>query len=180
MGGQNVMPGREELVAAGLPDYPSPGARRGRAAGHVRLRRLARRPPRVVTRFPVNRRRVERVIQRHLKTARAPDRRGRGQGDPARLRFQRASPASSPPPATKPSRLAGKLGYPVVMKIASPDIIHKSDIGGVKLNLNSPAAVRDAFDLMMLRISASGARRPHSRRLRREDVRARAARSSWA
>jgi acetyltransferase len=38
------------------------------------------------------------------------------------------------------------------MKIVSPDIIHKSDIGGVKLNLNSAQEVADAFELMMLRI----------------------------
>ena len=39
------------------------------------------------------------------------------------------------------------------MKIASPDIIHKSDLGGVKLNLATPEAVRDAYDLMILRIT---------------------------
>jgi len=38
------------------------------------------------------------------------------------------------------------------MKISSPDVIHKSDLGGVKLNLGSADAVRDAFDLMMMRI----------------------------
>ena len=38
------------------------------------------------------------------------------------------------------------------MKIFSADIIHKSDLGGVKLNLDSANSVRDAFDLMMLRI----------------------------
>lgn len=41
--------------------------------------------------------------------------------------------------------IAGKLGYPVVMKIVSPDIPHKSDVGGVRVNLNSPEAVRSAF-----------------------------------
>lgn len=46
---------------------------------------------------------------------------------------------------------AEKIGYPVVMKIASPDILHKTDIGGVKLNLTSAAEVRDAFDLIMYR-----------------------------
>ncbi|MBU0702293.1 MAG: acetate--CoA ligase family protein, partial [Chloroflexi bacterium] len=40
---------------------------------------------------------------------------------------------------------------PVVMKIASPDILHKTDVGGVKLNLRSPNDVRDAFDLMVYR-----------------------------
>ena len=40
---------------------------------------------------------------------------------------------------------AEALGFPVVMKILSPDILHKSDIGAVKLNLNGPEAVRAAY-----------------------------------
>jgi acetyltransferase len=40
---------------------------------------------------------------------------------------------------------AGEIGYPVVMKIASPDITHKTDVGGVKLNIENPEAVKKAF-----------------------------------
>ncbi len=47
--------------------------------------------------------------------------------------------------------IAGKLGYPVVMKIASPDILHKTDVGGVKVGLESGDQVRDAYDLMIYR-----------------------------
>ena len=47
--------------------------------------------------------------------------------------------------------IAGELGYPVVMKIASPDILHKTDVGGVKVGLESADQVRDAFDLMIFR-----------------------------
>ena len=46
---------------------------------------------------------------------------------------------------------ADGIGYPVVMKIASPDILHKTDIGGVRLNVQSAAEVRDSFDLIMYR-----------------------------
>lgn len=46
---------------------------------------------------------------------------------------------------------ADSMGYPVVLKIASPDILHKTDIGAVKLNLASPGDVRDAFDLIVYR-----------------------------
>ncbi len=46
---------------------------------------------------------------------------------------------------------AESIGYPVVMKIASPDILHKSDIGGIKLNITSASEVRDAFDLLVYR-----------------------------
>jgi acyl-CoA synthetase (NDP forming) len=42
-----------------------------------------------------------------------------------------------------------KMGYPVVLKIVSPDIVHKSDVGGVKLNLESSAAVGRAYDEIM-------------------------------
>jgi acetyltransferase len=48
--------------------------------------------------------------------------------------------------------IAQQIGYPVVMKIWSPDIVHKSDVGGVKVGLNNAKEVMDAFDLMMYRI----------------------------
>ena len=35
---------------------------------------------------------------------------------------------------------AAEMGYPVVMKIVSPDILHKTDIGGVVLNITTPRA----------------------------------------
>jgi len=44
---------------------------------------------------------------------------------------------------------ARKLGFPAVLKIVSPDILHKSDIGGVKLNLNSEDEVGRAYDEIM-------------------------------
>ncbi|HHX73276.1 MAG TPA: acetate--CoA ligase family protein, partial [Firmicutes bacterium] len=44
---------------------------------------------------------------------------------------------------------ADKMGYPVVLKIASPQIIHKSDVGGVKIGLESAQEVRDAYNAIM-------------------------------
>ena len=41
---------------------------------------------------------------------------------------------------------AREAGFPAVLKIVSPQITHKSDVGGVKLNLNSPEEVASAFD----------------------------------
>jgi acetate---CoA ligase (ADP-forming) len=49
-------------------------------------------------------------------------------------------------------RFANEAGYPLAMKISSPDILHKSDVGGVRIGLASASAVEDAFELMMLRI----------------------------
>jgi acetyltransferase len=49
--------------------------------------------------------------------------------------------------------IASELGYPVALKILSPDISHKSDVGGVALNLQSEKEVRDAAHAMQERIT---------------------------
>jgi acyl-CoA synthetase (NDP forming) len=43
-------------------------------------------------------------------------------------------------------RLSEEIGYPVVLKIISPDIVHKVDVGGVELNLKNSQEVRSAFN----------------------------------
>jgi len=45
-----------------------------------------------------------------------------------------------------------KIGFPVVLKIASPDVIHKSDSGGVKLSLNNAAEVKKAYDEILKKV----------------------------
>jgi acetyltransferase len=56
--------------------------------------------------------------------------------------------------------IAAQLGFPVALKIDSPDIAHKSDVGGVALHLQSATAVRDAYEAMAQRVAhaAPGAR----------------------
>ena len=44
---------------------------------------------------------------------------------------------------------ANKIGYPIVMKISSPQIVHKSDAGGVKVNLTNDDETRDGFRTIM-------------------------------
>ena len=51
-------------------------------------------------------------------------------------------------------RAAEAMGYPVVLKIASPDIVHKSDVGGVTLHLQDGEAVRQAFRAMQQSVAA--------------------------
>jgi acetyltransferase len=53
---------------------------------------------------------------------------------------------------TEAMMIATQLGFPVAVKIDSPDISHKSDVRGVALNLMSGASVREAFDDMMERV----------------------------
>jgi len=64
-----------------------------------------------------------------------------------------ASPAAA-------ARAATQLGYPAVLKIVSPDISHKSDVGGVALDLRDEASVRLAADQMLAAVHAA---RPEAR-----------------
>ena len=151
MGGADVMPGRAELTAANLPDYPSPERAVSALRAMVDYAKWLDRPPRVITRFGVNRRRVERIIRRHLKVGQLQVGEAQAKAILDAYDFN-VPPGQLAMTADEAVDVAERIGYPVAMKIASPDVIHKSDLGGVKLNLGSPDGVRDAFDLMMMRI----------------------------
>ena len=49
--------------------------------------------------------------------------------------------------------IASQLGYPVALKIDSPDISHKSDVQGVTLNVHTAAAVRDRYNEMLAAVA---------------------------
>ncbi len=144
-------PDLAELTAMGLPDYDAPE----RAVDAIRAMHeywlWKNRPPRLVTRFRVNRRRVDRIIRRHQQTDRL------FLGEVRAKDILRAYGFNTPEGGLASNseeaiELAQRLGFPVAMKIVSPNIIHKTDLGGVKLNLTSSSQVEDAYDLMMLRI----------------------------
>jgi acetyltransferase len=55
--------------------------------------------------------------------------------------------------------IAGKLGYPVAIKVVSRDVSHKADVGGVMLGLSSGVALRHAFETL---VQTVGKRAPHA------------------
>lgn len=56
--------------------------------------------------------------------------------------------------ADEAAEIASRIGYPVVLKIVSPDIVHKSDVGGVKVGVSSDSDVRKWFDIIMLNVKS--------------------------
>ena len=54
--------------------------------------------------------------------------------------------------AAEAVKIAKTIGFPVVAKVVSAEILHKSDIGGVVLNLNSAAEVKKAFNDITARV----------------------------
>jgi len=150
--------GAEKVEEAGrilrhgrVPQYGSPESAVASIRAMNRYVTWLSRPKRVVKLFAVNRRKVERIIDRHM-------RRGLSQiGEMESKEILEAYGFVTPKgalatTAEQAANIADRLGYPVALKIWSPDIIHKSDVGGVKLGISNRHAVMDAFDLMMYRI----------------------------
>ena len=159
MGGREATIGNRSLAEAGLPTFPSPERAVAALKAMHEYATWRARPPRVVTRFKVNRRRAEHIISRsransifqlgEVRTKKILDAYGFAT-PPGRL-------VTSSDEAVEHAR---HIGFPLAMKIVSPQIIHKTEVGGVRLNLTTLQQVRDTFDLMMLRI---GQRAPQAR-----------------
>ncbi len=151
MGASKVEEGVKVFREAKIPQYESPEDAVTTIKAMADYVRWRARPKRVVRLFPVNRRKVESIIERHLRQGAREI--GEAESKEILEAYGFATPSGSiATTADQAANIAEQLGYPVVLKIWSPDILHKSDVGGVKVGLKSAQQVKDAFDLMMYRI----------------------------
>ena len=151
MGASKVESGVEVFRAAKIPQYDSPEAAVATIKAMADYVLWRSQPKRVVKLFPVNRRKVESIIDRHLRKGAREI--GEAESKEILEAYGFATPKGSiATTADQAANIAEQLGYPVVLKIWSSDILHKSDVGGVKVGLKSAEQVKDAFDLMMYRI----------------------------
>jgi acetyl coenzyme A synthetase (ADP forming)-like protein len=151
IGAKKVEEGVKILRSNGIPAYDSPEHAVAVAKAMVDYVRWRSRPQRVVKLFPVNRRKVENIIEKHLRQ----NLREVGEAEAKEVieAYGFVTPKGSiATTSEQAANIAEQIGYPVVLKIWSPDIIHKSDVGGVRLGLENAEQVKDAFDLMMYRI----------------------------
>ncbi len=150
MGEEKVSAGIRILTEEGVPNYPFPERAAGAFRAMMDYRRWLERPIPEVRQFPVNREAVQRTFTRVREEGRLTlgDAEARAVAEAYGLRVPRSKLAAT---AEEAVRYAEEIGYPVVMKIASPDILHKSDIGGIKVGVMGASDVRDAFDLLVYR-----------------------------
>jgi acetyl coenzyme A synthetase (ADP forming)-like protein len=151
LGVQKVEAGLHVLRQGNVPQYDSPESAVATLRVMTDYVRWRNRPKRVVRLFPVNRRKVESIVERHLRQGILDI--GEAESKEILEAYGFVTPRGSiATTAEQAGNIAEQLGYPVVLKIWSPDILHKSDVGGVKVGLKSEQEVKDAFDLMMYRI----------------------------
>jgi acetyl coenzyme A synthetase (ADP forming)-like protein len=151
MGAGTVKKGVEILRENNIPQYSVPRRAAKAMFEMVKYNNYKSRPLRIIERFAVNKNPVIKIIKsyrmRNLLEINEFD--SKTVMESYGMTIPEGHFASTSEEAVK---FANEMRYPVAMKISSPDILHKSDIGGVKIGLGSPTEVEDAFDLMMLRI----------------------------
>ncbi|MBX3063942.1 MAG: acetate--CoA ligase family protein [Anaerolineae bacterium] len=134
----------------GVPNFPFP-ERAARVFSAMRdYRELRDAPSTLIERFPSDNAKVQAVFAKAKSEGRVTvgDAESREILKAYNLRIPQAELAAT---AEEAVTIADKIGYPVVLKIASPDILHKTDVGGVKVNIQNASEVRDAFDLIVYR-----------------------------
>ena len=144
MGDVSVRDGRAQLVAANIPDYETP----------ERADLLLETPSTVAESVPADVKRAQTIMREALAD-------GREWLDPAEVAsffacygipFARTEAAADPKAAAD---IAGRMKVPVALKIRSRDVVHKSDVGGVALDLASPQAVEVAARAMDEKIAST-------------------------
>ncbi len=163
MGGKQVEKARARFIAERLPSFITPEASVEAFAyltAHQRNQRLLMQVPGPLSdRSPADVEGARMIIEGVL----GEGRRSLGSMESKAVLAAFRIPVTQTVPAHTTSEAlvaASTLGYPLAMKIASPDITHKSDVGGVRLNLTSAEAVRKGFQAMMQEASEA---RPEAR-----------------
>jgi len=150
MGQEKVSLAYDTLREHHIPNYSFPGQAINALGALHQYNQWLERPEPEILRFKVDPERAYKAIEK----ARADNRLTLGDMEAREVIAAYGIPtpevklAHSPDEAVK---LANEISYPVVMKIISPDILHKSDVGGVKVGMMTPSDVRDAYDLITYR-----------------------------
>ena len=153
MGQEGLPQGRADLHAAGVPAFIFPESAARALAARCRHREWQERPVVVPEQLAVDQAAARRLID----GARAQGRTRLSESDALDLLAAYGIPVARAPLATSADeavRFADEVGYPVVLKIVAPAIVHKTEAGGVQVDLRSAAEVRKAHAAIL-----KGARR---------------------
>jgi len=150
MGGPQLDSGAALLRAKGIPafTFPEPGIRALKGLFTYRASTLAMEDPAGIDYDDVDATTVSGILTR-VKEEHRPVLLGSEAVRVAQAYGITTAPTALAATPEEAVHLAGEMGYPVVLKVASPKIMHKSDIGGVMVGLENGPAVEEAYNKIM-------------------------------
>ncbi len=144
MGERGVRGARKILQDHAIPSYDYPEDSITALDAMLSYRRWREKPERQYRHFEADTRRVREIFASVVKQHRHDLIESEAREILKAYRFR--LPEGRIAKTTKGAvRAASEIGYPVVMKIASPDVLHKSDMGGVRVGIENEAMVEEAF-----------------------------------
>ena len=150
MGSKRVSPGIELLNKGKIPNYPYPEDAISAFKVMTKYREWLKTPSSCYRSFKVNKQKISSIFSKVASEKRFSL--GEIEAREVLTVYGFRVPASILAETSEEAIAAAHdIGYPVVMKIASPDILHKSDVGGVKVGLRDPSAVRESFQEIVTR-----------------------------
>ena len=157
LGGEAVAEARRLFHEAGIPTYDTPEQAVHALAMLATYRRnqelLLEAPPALSAAQPIDMPAVREVIDRALAAGREMLSEPEAKALLAACGVPTVATRVAAPNADAAAVLAREIGYPVVLKILSPQISHKSDVGGVALALVNARQVRNAATAMLARVA---------------------------
>jgi acetyltransferase len=158
LGGDAVAQARRVFHEAGIPTYDTPEQAVRALAMLTTYRRnqelLLEAPPATSTVQPIDAAAVRKLIDKALHAGREMLTEPEAKALLAACGIATVPTRVVAPNAEAAAQVARELGYPVVLKILSPQITHKSDVGGVALDLANARQVRSAANAMRRRVAA--------------------------
>ncbi len=149
MGHKGLPQGKATLHEAGIPAYIFPESAARALAAMCRWREWCELPPSSVESLPVDTARARRLIDVAISTGKSR----LAEDEALELLAAYGIPVARGELVTSAEdavRHAERMGYPVVLKIVASTIIHKTEVGGVRVNLGDAAEVRRVFDQILL------------------------------
>ncbi len=150
MGKKDAQAGIDILSVNRVPNYPFPERAVGALGAMYKYYAWLQQPEEAVTQFEVD----KDAVRRLFAEVRADNRNTIGDTEAKAIlkAYGITTPKSDVAPTPEDAvRLAREIGYPVVMKIASPDILHKSEAGGIIVGVQSDDEARQAFGTLVER-----------------------------
>ena len=148
MGREEVLTSIQELEKNNIPAYLFPESAAKSIAGMYKYNQLRQRREGNLKRFDVKKEKVKGIMEKALRTEKGYLSFNEVKEILEAYGFKFVATELSKP-EDDAVNIANRIGFPVVLKISSPDIIHKSDAGGVILDLENEEELREAYKKMM-------------------------------
>jgi acetyltransferase len=145
MGHQGLPQGKATLHDAGIPAYIFPESAARALSAMCRWREWVERPAGVIDELTVD----TAAARRLMDAAREAGRSRLAEDEALALLAAYGIPVAKGELARSPEEAvahASRMGYPVVLKIVAPAIVHKTEVGGVRVNLSGADELRRAYD----------------------------------